>query len=160
MSSEAATECRKACKESQPGDVMQHIHHERWLEILTEPVENRIAFILSNKAIPEQVERLRRLRPFEWKRADAEWERAYAEWERAYAEWERANAEWKRAYAEWERANAKWKRAYAEWKRAYAEWERADASLEMLNLHAEICGCPWDATHDIFGQERQVSGAV
>ena len=48
-----ADACREACKHCKVGDVMQHIHHEQWLEILTEPIENRIAFILVNKTPPE-----------------------------------------------------------------------------------------------------------
>ncbi len=48
--------CREACKNSKVGDVMQHIHHERWLEILTEPIENRIQFILTHKHESEQEE--------------------------------------------------------------------------------------------------------
>ena len=107
-----AAACRKACNDLKVGDVVQHIHHEKWLEILTEPIENRIAFILDNKPIIEQAERLRRMRPFDWKKA------------------------------------------YADRQKAYADWQKADASQEMIKLHAEVCGCPWDATHDIFGNSR------
>ena len=142
-----AAACRKACKDSKVGDLMQHIHHERWLEKLTEPIENRITFILTRKATSEQPERLRRLRPFDWNKADADWNKAYANREKADAAWEKADADWEKAYANWKKADAAWKKAYA-------NWEKADASPAMLTFHTEMCGCPWDATHNIFGGVR------
>ena len=84
--------CREACKDVKIGDLMSHIHHGQWLEELTEPIENRIAFILVNKDPEEQAERLRRMRPFDWKKADADWEKADADWKKADADWEKADA--------------------------------------------------------------------
>ena len=127
-----AAACREACKHCKVGDVMQHIHHEQWLEILTEPIENRIAFILANKTPPEQAERLRRLRPFNWKKA-------YADLKKAYDDLKKACADWKKACADEEKA--------------YADWEKVVRSPQMLALHAQVCGCPWDKTHDIFGKK-------
>ena len=40
-----------------------HIHHEYVAEKLTEPIENRIAYILSDKPQKEQAIRLRLMRP-------------------------------------------------------------------------------------------------
>jgi len=142
-----AAACRKACNDLKVGDVVQHIHHEKWLEILTEPIENRIAFILDNKPIIEQAERLRRMRPFDWKKAYADRQKAYADWQKAYADWQKADADREKAYADWQKADA-------DREKAYADWQKADASQEMIKLHAEVCGCPWDATHDIFGNSR------
>src|SRR5271157_5104146 len=136
---QAATECREACKDSKVGDMIQHIHHERWLEILTEPIKNRIAFILSDKPQGEQAERLRRLRPFDRGKA-------YADWEKACADWGKACADWEKAYADWEKANAGRKKACADWEKAYADWKKAGVDPAMLKVHAEVCGCPWDAT--------------
>ena len=113
-----ADACREACKNCKVGDVMQHIHHEKWLEILTEPIKNRIAFILANKTPPEQAERLRRLRPFNRMKAYVDRMKAYVDEEKAYA-----------------------------------DWEKVVRSPQMLALHAQVCGCPWDKTHDIFGKK-------
>jgi len=183
-----ADACREACKHCKVGDVMQHIHHEKWLEILTEPIEKRIAFILANKTPPEQAERLRRLRPFnrekaeaDWKKAEADWRKAYADWKKAEADWKKAEADWKKAYADWKKAEADLKKADADWKKACADWKKACAGLgkacadwkkayadldkadadwkkavhspQMLALHAQVCGCPWGKTHDIFGKK-------
>lgn len=40
-----------------------HLHHEELMEELTEPVENRIAYITANKPTSEIATRLRLLRP-------------------------------------------------------------------------------------------------
>src|SRR5208282_900944 len=93
----AASECLEACKDSKIGDLMQHIHHGQWLEILTEPVKNRIAFIISTKLPSERAERLRRLRPFDFGKAYADLKKAYAERKKAYADWNKATADWEKA---------------------------------------------------------------
>ena len=153
--------CREACKDVKIGDLMSHIHHGQWLEELTEPIENRIAFILVNKDPEEQAERLRRMRPFDWekayadrKKADADWKKAYADWEKADADWEKAYADWKKAYADRKKAYADWEKADADWEKADADWEKAYAAPAMLKVHAEVCGCPWGPNTDIFGAKR------
>lgn len=40
-----------------------HVHHEKLWEVLTEPIENRIAYIKSDKPKDEQTTRLRLLKP-------------------------------------------------------------------------------------------------
>ena len=139
--------CREACKDVKIGDLMSHIHHGQWLEELTEPIENRIAFILVNKDPEEQAERLRRMRPFDRKKADADWEKAYADRKKADADWKKADADRKKAYADWEKADA-------DWEKADADWEKAYAAPAMLKVHAEVCGCPWGPNTDIFGAKR------
>ena len=162
-----ADACREACKHCKVGDVMQHIHHDKWLEILTEPIKNRIAFILANKTPPEQAERLRRLRPFNRMKAYVDRMKAYVDEEKAYADWEKAHADWEKASADWmkpdadrmkadadeEKADADWDKAHADEEKAYADWEKVVRSPQMLALHAQVCGCPWGKTHDIFGKK-------
>jgi hypothetical protein len=163
-----AKACRVACANVKVGDVMSHIHHGLWLEILTEPIENRINFILTNKPIEEQAERLRRMRPFDWQKADADWQKADADWQKAgadrqkaYADWQKAYADWQKAYADWQKAGADWQKAYvdrqkayADRQKAYADWQKAYASPAMLAIHPEVCGCAWGPKTDIFGKER------
>jgi len=150
----AAAECREACKDCKVGDVMQHIHHEQWLEVLIEPIEYRIVFILVYKATSEQAERLLRLRPFNREKADADWEKADTDRRKAEADWEIAFADWEKAFADWRKADADWEKADEDWEKANADRKKAFASPEMLKVHAAVCGCPWDATHDIFGNRR------
>ena len=58
-----ASACRKAFEHVEVGTWVVHCHHEVLFEKLTEPAENRIAFILSSKPEPEQALRLRLFRP-------------------------------------------------------------------------------------------------
>src|SRR5208282_5054479 len=97
----AAAECREACKDCKVGDVMQHIHHEQWLEVLIEPIEHRITFILSNKTMSEQAERLLRLRPFNREKADADWKKADTDREKAEADSRKAFADREKSFADW-----------------------------------------------------------
>src|SRR5208282_5140256 len=95
---EEALECRTAFSNTHIGDFVLHCHHERLLERLTEPAENRIAYILSYKHKDEQALRLRLFRPLlinpspELVKARATREKAYTEWDKARAEWNKAGA--------------------------------------------------------------------
>ena len=61
------------------------VHHEVRLEHLTEPVENRVAYIRSGKAAHEVETRLRAMRPVvgplppALQKASADWQKAYAD---------------------------------------------------------------------------------
>src|SRR3989304_5015038 len=102
-----AKACRAAFADSKVGDAVWCVHHETLIETLTEPPENRIAFILSDKPKGEQARRLREFRPVlgplpePYSRAEAEYDRAWAEYERLGAESLRAGAEYARARAEY-----------------------------------------------------------
>ena len=80
--------CRAAFANSKVGDTVMHCHHGEWLEILTEPAESRIQFILECKPEKERAERLRRFRPLpsgtelpaDLEKADADWWKARADW--------------------------------------------------------------------------------
>ena len=88
------------------GDLILHCHHEVLCEMLTEPVENRIAYILTSKSDNPAL-RLRLMGPpivDVAVLADAEWRKAYAEWRKADAELSKADAELSKAYAELSKA--------------------------------------------------------
>jgi hypothetical protein len=59
---QATDECRKAWKDN-PSQYGWCIHHEIEFEGLSEPIKNRIGYILSNKSKHEQVTRLDNMRP-------------------------------------------------------------------------------------------------
>jgi len=139
--------CRKAFVGVQVGALVSHCHHEQWLEWLTEPAENRIQFILANKALGEQAERLRRFRPFDLQKADADLQKAYADRQKAYADLQKA-------YADRQKADADRQKADADRQKADADLQKADTSPAMLRIHAEVCGCPWGLNTDIFGANR------
>lgn len=60
---EEARDCRAAWAAMPKAKAGVHIHHEVAAEKLTEPIENRIAYILSAKPKWEQALRLRLMRP-------------------------------------------------------------------------------------------------
>ena len=170
-----AAACRAAWAAMPDATAGAHIHDEVPAEYLTEPIENRIAYILNTKPRKEQALRLRLMRPVtapawaEYEKvtasAQAEYEKvtasAQAEYKKvrapALAEYEKvtasAQAEYKKvrapAWAEYEKVTAS---AQAEYKKvrapAWAEYKKVTASV-----HQAICptpDCPWDG-RSIFG---------
>ncbi|SRR5487761_255445 len=118
---EEAADCRARCAGMKVGDLILHCHHEVLCEVLTEPVENRIDYILQSKRDNVAL-RLRLMGPpiiDEHVRADAECSKAYAELSKADAERSKADAEWSKADAECSKADAERSKADAEWSKAY-----------------------------------------
>ena len=103
--SDAETRCRAAWAAAPEAQFAWCCHHKVELEALTEPAENRIAYILSDKPENEQVRRLDNFRPVlshipaELTKACAKWNKARAKWTKAYAEWNKARAKWNKADA-------------------------------------------------------------
>src|SRR3990167_9332473 len=60
---EEAADCRAAFVGAAVGTPVWCCHHERLYEVLEEPAENRIAYILSDKPSFERTRRLREFRP-------------------------------------------------------------------------------------------------
>ena len=137
---EEAVACREAFKGVEVGSPVWLCHHETFIELLEEPVENRINYILMSKPPGEQARRLREFRPVlgslpdELNKARAELDKARAECDKADAEWDKAYAEWDRAYAELDKARAEWDKARVEWVKAYAEY-----MPELTFLHFSEC---------------------
>ena len=152
--------CRKACKNSKVGDVMCFLHHGEAVEVLTEPVENRIKYILSDKPKNEQAIRLHWLRPCpfklptklgearaKWNEANAKLVEANAKWSEARAKLDEANAKWSEARAKLGEANAQWHEAGAKLVEARAKWNEANAKCkEEIDSQIKYCfpECPWD----------------
>ena len=148
-----------------------HIHHEILVELLTEPIEERLRCIDTEKAKCEpswKIERRKRLlKPVmgplsekiekanqEWEKADKEGEKAnqkrkkaYQKWAKADKEREKANQERMKTYQEWAKADKEWEKAYQKRKKAYQEWEKVlgEHQVEIEALHKVECpDCPWD----------------
>jgi len=153
-----------------------HIHHEVLVEPLTEPIENRIAFIRTNKPDDEIETRLRLLKPVQgvlpvavveaWKAYDEAW-KAYDEaWTARDEAWKAYDEAWKAYDEAWKARDEAWKarveaeKAYVEVWNAYVEAGKAcdeawKAYVEEIEaLHAIECpNCPWDG-HTIFPKEK------
>jgi len=146
-----AAAARKRCAKLKIGDIVLHCHHEVFAEPLTEPVENRIRYIIESKTDNVAL-RLRLISPVkfdaearkdsklskayaEWSKAGAEYSKAYAERSKADAEWSKAGAECNQARAARDKADAEYDKADAERSKAYAEWNKAGAEYDKA--HAE-----------------------
>ena len=100
------------------------IHHEERLEPLTEPVENRVRCILTDKPEQEQETRLRALRPMQ---SLPRWlTKVYAAVEKAYAARGKADAVREKVYA----ALEKREKVYAAREKVCAAVGKADAALD------------------------------
>ena len=67
---------------NEPGKtIVLFCHHEKFAEVLSEPIENRIDYIINEKPEGEIETRLCWIQPYKghskMKKADAEWEKAY-----------------------------------------------------------------------------------
>jgi hypothetical protein len=171
-----AAKCRKAFQHSKIGDIVQHCHHEVGCETLTQAAEDRIAYILSYKPVPEQALRLRLFRPIavkglpaecrkaraecrkarvELQKASAELQKAGAECRKAYAEWDKADAAWRKARVELPKADAAWRKASvacrkadAEWRKARAELRKAFAELRKARVECRKADAEWLAAYN------------
>ena len=105
-------------------------------EPLTEPLVNRIRYILTSKDLSERSIRLMALRPVmapdnlpeplvkarvECDKACAEYDKACAECDKAWAEYDNARVEYDKACAECDKARAECNKAWAECNKAWAE---------------------------------------
>src|ERR1022692_4314407 len=132
----AAKLCRAAFAEYPKATHAWCCHHEKFFEELTEPAENRIQFILSNKSGSEQVTRFNNFRPVT---NLAKFQPALAEYEKvrqqAWAEYEKVRQQ---ALAEYEKVR---QQAWAEYEKvrqpALSEYEkvRQQALKPLLKLY-------------------------
>ena len=122
-----------------------HLHHDELFEEVIGSIEERVAYIRSNKPARQVETRLRLMKPVRFDTPKLR--EAFAKWMEADAKWTEAAAKWKEAGAKWTEADAKWKEAGAKWKEAGAKWMEADAKWKeaVASDHARQCpDCPWD----------------
>ena len=111
-----------------------HVHHETLIEPLTEPIENRIAYIKEYKPASQVELRLRLLKPVQGElpaalnKAKAARDKAFTAYAKAWAAYDKARAALDKARAALDKA-------------------RAACMPEIEALHAIECpDCPWDGT--------------
>jgi hypothetical protein len=131
-----AADCLKAFKNFKVGGYVVHCHHEVLYEVLNEPAENRVNYILKEKPKKEQALRLRLFRPVTGS--------AWAEYQKvtgsAWAEYEKVTGS---AWAEYEKVKGP---AWAEYEKvkgpAWAEYEKVKGPAHKLICKAK--DCPWN----------------
>ena len=147
-----------------------HVHHDILVEPLTEPIENRIAFIKANKPKEEVETRLRLLKPIKallpvdvvktWEAYDKAREAHVKAREAHVKAWEahvkarEAHVKAREAYVKaWEAGDKAWE-AYVKAREAYNKTLN-DHKDEIDALHREECpNCPWDG-ETIFPEEKK-----
>ena len=129
---EEAAACRAAFAGVGVGALAWCIHHGIELEILVEPPEARIEYILTSKVSAERALRLHEMRPVLGKlpiavvKAYADYDKAYADYVKAYADYDKADADYDKARADYDKA-------------------RADCASEITALHqSEVPDTTWD----------------
>jgi hypothetical protein len=106
------------------GDMVWHLHHEILCEPLTEPFENRVAYIKAEKPKHEVATRLRLMKPVKDQRTAKEADAVRA---KVYSE---AHAVRDKVYSE---AHAVRDKAYSE---AYAVWAKALSAADAVRAKA------------------------
>src|SRR3990167_4449600 len=139
-----------------------HIHHEILVELLTEPLKNRIAYIKRNKPKGEIKLRLRLLRPVKGKlskevvKADQARDKAYQAWDKADQARDKAYQAWDKAYQARDKADQARDKAYQAWDKADQARDKAIEKHkdEIEALHKKECPkCPWNGK-TIFPRKR------
>ena len=121
------------------GSMWWCIHHGVMLEPLTEPIERRAEYILSEKAEHERETRIRAMRPVVGPlpavivKANADWQKAHADWRKANADLQKAITDWRKADADWQKADADRQKADADWQKANADLQKADSDQRKAN---------------------------
>ena len=136
--------CKKAFTSNPEAEFAWTCHHAVLVEHLTEPYQNRIEYIMTEKPESERAVRLRNFRPVRIKlparlikagveldKARAEYVRAWAEYCKAWAEYDKAEAEWYKAWPEYNKAWDEYCKARAEYNKTRAEYGKAKA--EYIN---------------------------
>ena len=144
-----------------------HIHHDILCEPLTEPIENRIDYIKTQKSEAERELRLRLLKPVKGK-LPVKFVKAWEAWVKAWEAWVKAREAYDKAGEAYDKAGeayVKAREAYFKageardkaWEARDKAWEAYDKAWEayvkageackkdIKKLHKKECpNCPWD----------------
>jgi FAD/FMN-containing dehydrogenase len=126
--------------EDGPPVFVWHLHHEVLCEPLTEPIANRIAYIVSHKPQAEVETRLRLISPVVRGKVPAAYVKARAALDKVRAAYDKAWAARDKAWAALDKAGAALDKARAAYVKARAA---AQPALEALH-RTEHPDCPWD----------------
>ena len=125
-----------------------HVHHDRLAGPLTEPIANRVDWIISEKPEAEIATRLEWLRPVvgplprELVQARADYSKAYADCDKACADYDKARADYSKACADYDKACADYDKASTDCDKAYTDYDKAStdcdkASADCVKAYAD-----------------------
>lgn len=141
--------CRAAWSENPTAKFAWCCHHAVLIEVLTEPAENRIQFILRNKLQDEQAVRFLNFRPVrielpvELKKAYTKWKKVRVAMNNVNAKLNKVSAKVDKAYAEWNCTEAGWKKIHAKLNKACDRrdkiWRELDKAQAEYNIALAAC---------------------
>ena len=134
------------------------VHHKQLVEVLDEPIVNRVDYILAHKPSREIETRLEWLRPVKSQLPEyiEAWKECYEAW-KAYNEARKTYKEARKVYYKLRKVWCKARIVYKEaseafdkaWKARGEAWKACNE--EITAIHASECpGCPWDGTSLVF----------
>ena len=125
------------------GILIWHIHHDQLIELLTEPLQNRIDYIKANKPEAEIPIRLKWLTPVQHpEKVPEEFVKAREAYDKAWEAYDKARG-----------AYVKAREAYDKAQEAYVKaWEDYKPQIEALHRE-EHPGCPWNG-RTLFGDKK------
>jgi tetratricopeptide (TPR) repeat protein len=134
--------CEAANKNVKVGDEVWHLHHQQLHEMVNEPIQNRIDYIMKHKPEHERITRLEWLRPVlflevprekawaAYDKARAAYDKARAAYDKARAAYDKARAAYKKAWAAYDKARAAYDKARAAYNKAWAPYDKARAAYD------------------------------
>jgi tetratricopeptide (TPR) repeat protein len=170
----AAQRCRKAWKAAPQAKFAWCCHHAVELELLSQPAENRIAYILSDKPEKEQAVRLNNFRPvlsalpkainkawIDYEKARVNHNKAQDDYHKARVNYNKAQDDYHKAWIDYEKARINFNKARINFNKAQDGYEnarydydkacvnfnkaRSDSKSELSKLHAlDVPGHTWN----------------
>jgi len=150
---EEAEACRAATAHLKVGDWAWLVHHEILAETLTEPIENRISYILENKTDNVAL-RLRLLRPLvedEAMLSDAELNKVRNEYIKARTDYYKASAKWYKVRAEYDTVRDEYDKASAADDKACVELNKS----ATMHYHRLFPDSPWNGKTIFAGEDNR-----
>ena len=147
----AAAAIKRFKGNNHPGKtVVLFLHHDQFAEILTEPIENRIRFIVEEKNPSEIPTRLKWIQPYiplPESQAWTDWQKAWTAWQKACADSAKACADSEKAWTDWQKACADSAKACADSAKAWTDWQKAHADSAKACADSEKAWADWQKAH-------------
>ena len=131
-----------------------HVHHNVLIELLTEPIENRIEYIKKFKPKNEVKLRLKLLKVVKGE-LPKEFVEAWQEYNEARQKdveaWQKYDEAWQKYYEARQKYDKTWQKYYKVWQKYVEVYKKYES--QILALHEKECpNCPWNGK-TIFSKE-------
>jgi len=146
---EEEADCRAAFSNSEVGDLVNFCHHEYPLEILSDPAENRIDYILKAKTDNVAL-RLRLFRPAKLPVGDVKFDKARAAYDKARAAYDKAGDAYRKAWDTYRKAWDTYRKAGDAYDKARAAYDKAWAAYDKAWAAYDKARAAYDKAGDAY----------